>query len=541
MDNNSIKKLPYKRILQVILFSLLPIVDFGRTSTNEWQMMLSAQFVGMVLAGVMVLHYGIKRFVKWYNLLWIGAAGIAIYTMPYWFYEEAIKYHYLYETWFAIVNIAFIGMIVTQALIDVFQKSRPISLKKIDKGSILLFVLWFLYILSATLMRDNSFRPEFDLIYFGVFYFVSFTKEELKELFDDLLNGILLGFSVLQVIAFFFRPYVDGFMRYRGMYYNSNFYDLMCLLVLAAVLFKLTQSARNKVGLWRYALWLLYYGVVFSLIVLSIGRMSILLAVGITVVYGFIIYICEKISWKEIAKKAGALFIAICIALPLTFLAISYLPRVLDRPIIYQGEEKLLGDLSKQDNYVSADEVFDALAGRFAKLVDQSEEDVVKEEPKSEDVEPMDPDWENKTYYLTTKEYSGVELRTAIWRTYVDELNMTGHTEEHWHLWVSPYFEAWHPHNVFLMQLYVYGIPVGSVFVIWIIFYLCMSFKCIVSDKKQESFRYTFFVILLLFGFGTFDTCWMNGQMFWVLLMFMQKYLLSNKKLITAEEGEING
>ncbi len=539
MDKSVMRKVSYKRILQVLLFALFPIVDFCRTSTNAWQMMLAAQLVGLVLNGIMVLHYGIKRFLKWYNLLWIVASGIAIGTMPFWFYEEAIKYHYLYETWFAFVNVAVLGMILTQVLIDVFKRNKDFSVKKKNKGGVLLFILWFSYILLATLMKDNSFRPEFDLIYFGIFYFVSFTKEELKELFDDLLDGILLGFSVLQLIAFFFRPYVDGFMRYRGMYYNSNLFDLICLLMVIVILFKMTRVRRNKIRRRDYILWSLYYGMVFSMIVFSLGRVSMALAIGITILYGCIIFVIEKQSWKKLIPKAGLLFVAVCVALPLTFFMSSYLPRVFEKPIIHPGEEVLLGDLDQEDNYVSVDELLEGLVGRFSRLLKYNIEEAEEVKTEPEDLEPLDPDWEHKTYYLTTKHYSGVEIRLAIWRTYADQLNMNGHIGEQWELWVSPYFKASHPHNVFLMQLFMYGIPSGLLFIAWSISYLYLAFRYMLKEKEQLYFAFAFLVVLLLFGFGTFDTCWMNGQMSWVLLMFMQKFLLSNEKLLAL--GEENG
>ncbi len=532
MKQITAKTYSYKRIVQVMLFALLPIIDVVRNAGNGWQMMVASQTTGLVLAGVIVLHYGVKKFLKWYNLLWLAVAGIAIWSMQYWFYEEAIKYYYVYEMRMAFVHFAFFGMIVTHLIMD--YKSRGVRQKELRPKNIWLIGLWFLYILMATIMKDNTYRPEFDLLYFGILYLVPFEKEELQQILRDLINGILIGFSAVQGVAFFFRHYVDKLNRYSGMYYNCNMFDLMCLVVMVAVLIKITEARKNKTAKhWTYWFWVMYYGVVFSLLILSVGRISIILAIGGTFVY----LVLDK--WKEEKKilrfmaSSGTLFLATCIALPLTFAGVSYLPRIINRPIIYHDEYLKIGDVTDKENYISFGELMEGTLGRFRKIWSDSpqiqdakgtEGELAEIKDKEEKV-PLDPEWETRTYYLDENGYNAIELRLAIGRTYIDRLNLWGHTIDEWLMWVTPYTQFAHAHNIIIMQMYVYGIITGILFLVWIVGYAIAAFRYWRQNVRTDYALFPLMIVTLVLTFGMVEICWMSGQITWILLMLLQKCL----------------
>ncbi len=535
MKQSIAKKFSYKNIGRICLFATLPLIDLWRNVGNGWQMMLASQSVGLVMALVVVMHYGIRKFVKWHNIIWLCGAGVAIATMPYWFGDEAIKYHYLYEMRLALVTMAIYGMILIQIICDYREQGNSDKKIRVNKIGIVLWGIWLLYILLATLMKDNTYRPEFDLLYFGIFYLVIYSKEEQGKLLEDLANGILVGFLVLQSIAFLFRPYVEGISRYRGMYFNSNMFNLMCLVVLCLVLVKITYT-RRIYGMrhWSYWGWIAYYGVVFSLILLSIGRISIILAIGGTILYGLCMMYCERIKIKKMLVQLVVIVLSICMMLPIVFAGASYLPRILKRPILFQDEYFYIGDLHDEDNYVSYKEFIKLTLGRFGKLVmDYSAKDMGKEEAIDEAVEenyvnakPQDPNWENKTYYLNSEGYNALDLRVAIWRTYLDEVNMWGHTTDEWLVWVTPNLYFVHAHNIFIMQAYVYGLMTGCVFVLWILAYIHRAW-CYWRRNANDCYAIIpLMAATILISFGMFELNWMSGQISWVLILITQKCLI---------------
>lgn len=535
MKQDVLTKISYKSICRICIFATLPLIDFLRISGNGWQMMLASQSVGLVLAGILFLHYGIRKFLKWYNIIWLCGAGVAIASMPYWFYDEAIKYHYLYEMQLALVTMAMYGMILTQIICDYREQRNSGKKIRINKAGVALGGIWLLYILLATLMRDNTYRPEFDLLYFGIFYLVIYNKEEQRKILEDLVNGISIGFLSLQFVAFFFRPYVDGINRYRGMYYNSNMFDLMCLVVLCLVLVKITH-ARKTHGIrhWSYWGWIAYYGAAFSLILLSIGRISILLAIGGTVLYALFTVCFEHIKVKKMLAQSGVVLLSIGIMLPIVFAAASYLPRILKRPILFQDEYLYIGDLQDEDNYVSFAEFTEMTLGRFSKLIaDYSAEgigeSVVVDETIVEnniDTKTQNTDWENKTFYLNAEGYSAIDLRVAIWRTYLDEVNMWGHTIDEWGVWVAPNLYFVHAHNIFIMQTYVYGLIAGGVFVLWIVYYIYRAW-CYYRRNVNDCYAIIpLMAVMILISFGMFELSWMSGQVSWALVLITQKCLI---------------
>lgn len=514
-----------KRVIQFILCTTLVVIDVAR-NFGGWQMMLASQAIGLILGGIIILHYGPKKFLKPYHLVWPILCCITIMVMHIPSVRGLIPWYSWYEAWLAAFNICLFGMIITSLLIDVIKDKKVHSRKKVS----LLLIIWLAYILLATIVPDNTFRPGFYLLYFSVFYFIPFSRKESEELAEDLTNGVIAGFWFFQIIAFFVRPYVQELERYQGMYYNSNTYDLMCLVVMIFILVKATKARRtHKVRSWNYIFWLIQYAVVFSLIVLSVGRASIVLAVTGTVFYGIIVLlIFDKLSFKKVTATIGMLLMITILAFPVTFTCASYLPRILKRPVSFQDEYYKWGDLNAEENYVSFGQVLELTFGRFATLFfDYQEVEINQEGLAERDELPMDPNWETATYYYDEDDYNSTDLRIAIWRTYTDNLNMWGHKAAEWGVWVAPHEYIMHAHNIYIMQAYVYGIPAGILFIGWTILYLIQAWKYMLVNRKKELAFLPLLFMILLIGYGMFDLNCMYGQISWAVVLFLQKLLIN--------------
>ena len=371
------------------------------------------------------------------------------------------------------------------------------------------------------------------MLYFGVFYLIEFEKEEIMCILQDMCNGILIGFWGVQLLALFFRPFVDSHNRYSGMYYNSNIYDLACLIVLLITLVKLTIARRkNTIKSWQYLFWMVQYGAIISLIILSVGRLSIALAVFITGVYCVhILLINDRVKIKKVILLCCTYILIICMVLPLTFLCVSYIPRILKKPISFIDEYRRWGDLNNVDNYVSVEEALRESLGRFATLfIDYQEVEINREDLDAPVVDnrPLDPNWETAIYYLDEENYDSVDLRLAIWKTYLDEVSWEGHTIDEWMLWVSPHEKIWHSHNIVIMQMYVYGIANGVFFCIWMVLYYVCAWKY--YKKTKQIFGFLPLMMFLLFiGFGMFEINHMYGQISWNLMFILQKVILDRQ------------
>ncbi len=519
-----------KRAIQFMLCVLLVVIDVAR-NMGGWQMMLAAQATGLVLGGIIILHYGPKKFMKPYHLVWPILCIVAIVIMHIPAVRVLIPWYCWYEAWLAAFNICLFGMLITSLLIDIIKEKKVFLRKKFP----IILIVWFAYILLATIVPDNTFRPGFYLLYFGVFYLIPFSQRECEELAEDLTNGVITGFWLFQIMAFFVRPYVQELERYQGMYYNSNTYDLMCLVVMVFILVKATKARRtHRVWSWRYVFYLLQYAVVLSLIILSVGRASLVLAIAGTVFYGIaVLPVFDKVSLKKILAVIGMLLVITVLAFPVTFSCASYLPRILKRPVSFQDEYYKWGDLNAEENYISFEQVLELTFGRFATLFLNYQEVEINQEGLAErDELPMDPNWETATYYYDEDNYNSMDLRIAIWRTYTDNLNMWGHKAADWGVWVAPHEYIMHAHNIYIMQAYVYGIPAGLLFAGWTILYLIQAWKYMLINKKNELALLPLLFMILLIGYGLFDLNCMYGQISWALVLLLQKLLIGKNDIV---------
>ncbi len=543
-------KISAERIAQILLFALLPLIDLYRNAGTVEQMMIATQGIGLVMAGVLITHYGFKAFMKLYNLIWILICAGGIYAIFRIYSNLTQAVYYQRECWLMCLNFCLFGMVLTKIIIDLIQCKENVLIKarKFMCWQNIPFFIWLGYIVIATCTRENIFRPGCDLIYFGLFFLVSYSREELQNLYTDFANGILLGFWLLQGYAFLRRPWVDSMMRYRGMYYNSNIYDIICLLVLLLLLLKMTQVRREKtLKHWQYWFWLLQYGMVFSPVVISVGRVAIVLATAGTIIYGVITII--SLEHKKISKIfwLGVIcFLSVCIMFPVTFAGASYLPRIKKSPVSFQAEYYSWGDLNNPENYVSLKEFGEMSLGRLELLftdykapqpVADDVNDIANE--KVVDERPMDPNWKDKTYFLDEENYNAVELRIAIGLTYLVELNMWGHTTEEWWLWVAPHKPQIHAHNVLIMEAFIYGIPAGIFFALYMISCIVLGIKKLMKDKENMYALFPFFAVVLSLGLGIFEMTWQPGQISWFVIFFAMRFLLKEKEVKVPEKAVV--
>ena len=532
-----IRNIKVKRILQVLLFATLPNFDLRRCVGDGDEMMLTVHGIGLVVAGIIVLHYGFKAFFRVYNLAWVALGAVAMWVVTSAYHELPLSQFYKNECQLFCITLSLFGMIYTKILLDFLKEKDQIPVKIkgfLCKKNIPLF-LWLGYIVLGSMGETHFYRPEFDLIYFLALFLIPFGKEEMNDLCEDLSNGIIYSFWIIQGYAFLRRPWVDGMLRYRGMYFNSNIYCMMCLVIILFVLIKMTKVRKQKtVKSIFYWFWLAQYGMAFSLIVMSGGRISIFLAVVGTVLYTFVqILILERKRIKEVLWQGCFVMLAVCIMFPVTFACASYLPRIKKSPVDFQSEYTMWGDLNDPDNYVSVEEFAESSLGRIFTLFSN-----MVEEPKNvrsvrfrtqaalisrADNRPMDPDYsEDKVYYLDENNYNSFELRFAIGLTYFMNLNMSGHNN--WVLWITPHDSMYHAHNIFIMEAYVYGIPAGIIFVLWVASLGWSSIRYSKENRNNVYGIFPVFVILLVIGFGVVDMSWQPGQISWFLFCCQLKF-----------------
>ena len=526
----------WKRILYTACFFFFCVIE-QREKSLSWEKDWRAIFqnlTGIPLALLIFSHYGLKDIRKWkrpflgWTVVWIlGMPFLLLWGRNHWPF---------FNVWIVItLNIVLYGYIILFTVIRVFLEKR---LPKLNGRYLTLWIVMMAWMIFS---RSTLQWPLYYFIMFLCFYLTDYSQKERDQMYLGMLDGIILGFFVIQGLSFVFRPFDSA--RYRGMFGNSNWNSLFYLEVLAAVLARIIRAAKDGARKWLKAYYWIGAGTVLSFELLTIGRTGWLTAI---VMIGIFL---KFLGRTRAAGKwfQSLLLLSVCVLLtfPLCFAAARYLPPVFHHPIWYEGEwseEKAHSwDPWDSEKYVDIDEYFDAALGRVIKsfrlLREHSPFSLnadaaapLDETPgeAAEEAEPLPP---NKIPVLVRPEQSTDDflVRSTIYKYYFKHLNLFGHPTEEQGFQLTPYYWIGHAHNIFLQYGTDFGVPVMIPFAVLVFGGAISLWKR--SEKSYGSAEAGYCLYLLIpVVFGMFEYSWGVGSLS-ITMLFM-----AFGKVICADE-----
>lgn len=385
-------------------------------------------------------------------------------------------------------------------------------------------MFFILFEIFSCVSQYDVHKPWYQFLWMILGFLVPWEKKEKQRIASNMLTGIIVGFWLVQCMAFAFRPYLVTFDRYRGMYYNSNMYALLCYIAVIACLLKIYELRNKK---WLRVLVISSLCAIIALQIFSVGRAAILIsAVTIVVFSAFVCFVYEKQSVWKCLKQLGIYLCGVIVMLPLMYGCIRYLPLVLHRPIYVQDEYLRIADLKNKDSFMNPKDVLDEILARARRISGNNMDEEKLEELMNQ--EPIDPDWEGKEYYLNWDEdYSALDLRVAIWKTFLSKSRLFGQKDSNYSEFISPYKQMFHSHNLFIQMIYGYGIIAGIIFAAWIVFYFIRTIRHMFANRNKVYGLVPFTFLLGILIFGMYELVWQLGQITWFLLLFMQLFVMA--------------
>lgn len=499
-----------RRLVYTLCFCLSCIFDqlFKTTAGSG----VFRDLTGVIMAVIILAHYHLEDFRKWkvphviWTAVWIIGTPI-IFSLGG--YATAIKD--IRKEWWAIsLGAVLFGYI----LINTFGSA--VLEKKCPKLNIKYGAVWLLMMVLMIVSRSTYIWPFSYLVMFGCFYLTYYTMEEKSELFQGMLDGIILGFFVLQGFCFVFRPYDE--VRYKGAYANCNLNAMFYLIVLVAVFSKIIYVTRKNAGKWVKLYYWTGAGVVLSLELLTIGRTGWITATVLSVAF------CLFTKKCRIAKRAwrNLLVLALCVIItfPITFSAVRYLPPVFHHPVWFDGEwnENRVHSWDPWDSekYVDIDEYFEAAWGRVLK----SFKEMMGHSPFLLQVDAAGTDLADMEPVLTMEQGTdSLLVRGNIYKYYFQHLNLWGHPYEEQGFQLTAKYWIPHAHNIFLQYGTDFGIPVMILFAVLIILGAIRLGR---KDRQQAAEMYTGYWMFFLLPsvYGMLEYSWGTGSLS-ILLMFI--------------------
>ena len=412
-----------KRILYIVCFAFLCLID-QRTKTGSWHDGLIESYrdmTGIVMAVLVLAQYRWKDFEKnkWLYVTWglLSAVGGVVFVLK----GQDFTY-YLNNRIVDAMDVFLWGIIVIQIVQKLMfggeAKKAQIPLKRF------VLVAWLAMMGLMCAFRWDIHWPAGYLIMFGCFYLTDFSPKEREELFRGAVEGIILGFVLMQGWTLVFRPYDS--VRYVGVYANCNLNALFYLVVLAAVLIEVlylhaesgadkgyngsgdagsnidgggdTGSNIDSGGeygsmMFRRKRWLKWcgwiaVGIMLGFIFMTISRTGYLTATVLVAVALFMQWIVAQGRTagprliKTLIQSGAAIVLCTVLMFPVVFCAVRYLPAVFHHPIWFWGEwnEDKVHSWDKWDSekYIDFDEFIGTAAKRVSDILFKSKAGVVE-------------------------------------------------------------------------------------------------------------------------------------------------------------------
>ncbi len=465
----------------------------------------------LYFALAIIVMFKWKEIFNLYNLIYLIAAGIAGWL----YYQnqvellagQAIKEAEIPWNIQVIRHTTLIGILLGLILIRtvIGLAKRKLARPKFSYAGLIL-----LFFASVILFRNGRWWTVAMAAGFGLLYLTYGMWEHKERLLVNVCRGIILQFMLTTGYALLHRPYLTfRTARYTHIFHTvtitATYLTIVECAAIVILLSKLSKSRKLK-DFWKEAV---LFGVVSSYMLFTMSRTAFF-AVGVTLLFAVIVMAAgrKKEKLKSIGSSLGVMALSVMVCLPVTFTMQRTIPVLVSDPYVYEIEsyvdEALRGRKLDSVEFMRVGRFIDVFAEKIFSIpegtfdiygeiaeyerthmngIEISELEMMGENGEAEDfngevsgvedsgetsltetaldgadsevTDPRDEDPQKEDY---------TNGRIDIFRSYIEQLNMTGHEEMGAIL--KDGSVATHAHNIYLQAAYDHGIPVGILFVL---------------------------------------------------------------------------
>lgn len=495
------------------------IIEFARDS------------LGVLIAVVLLTHYKWNDFVKYKipYLIWSAAgilAGIILLPIAFERRQDFLKA----DSVVIALGIFLMGYCIIHTFISFFlEKYRP-------RFYLPLFIIWSVMLILMIFSKSDYLWPECYFVLFLCYYMTPQTPAQRKNVTMGLVNGMILGFVLIQAHSLLCRPYDK--VRYQGNFCNPNNNCLFLCLCLAAILAKILFLTKENGKKILRIFYFLLAGACYSFICMTISRSGYLTAFVVTIF--FLIAYC-RIRAKKIFIRMGILLVSLFfVMLPVTYLAVRYIPTIHPHVLFYYQEgysESFVHSWDKWDSekYITFPQMLDAIFGRFEILKDSYDNlygnsaEAVPAPESMETVPASDPvpiislsdaktapdetqATPDRIPVLSDEELENTLLvRYTIYHWFFSHLSLRGMPYDEQGLQVGKNYWVQHAHNIYLDYGINFGYPVMILFTVFIWWGIGRLLRRGVKTQNMEKLAYVL-IALIPPVFGLFEFAWGAGM-----------------------------
>lgn len=412
-----------------------------------------------------------------------------------------------HTTWIGIL----LGFIVLRIVIGLVKK-------KLARPNFIYAGLLLLFFAAIIVFRNGRWWTVALAVSFTLFYLAYGMWEHKERLLTNVCRGIVLQFMLATGYALLHRPYSTyRTARYPHIFHTVTITAVYLTMVECAAIVLLLQKYRTSHKLkdtWKE---LVFLGVVTAYLLFTISRTGFF-AVGAAAVFAIIIMSSGKGKQRlmNMGKSALGMILAIIVCFPVTFTVQRTVPALASDPYMYEIEDfrdaTLRGrklnsvEFMRVGRFIDlfAEKVFGIPAGTFDLYGEIAE--YKRTHPNGEDAKVSPLPGQEEAYFgekddallvasadyvpdAALEEEDGDDYtngRFEIFRSYFEQLNMTGHEEMGAVLADGEL--ATHAHNIYLQVAFDHGIWVGILFLV--VGAGTFAAACLYYYKKKDEIAY---------------------------------------------------
>ena len=333
-------------------------------------------------------------------------------------------------------------------------------------------------------------------VFTGVFFvWQNHTRKDL--LWKCFKDAVKISFWLMAAISFVFRPLYEG-GRYAGTFTNPNTFALYLYIIFAVYMSDLDWMAETGKNWRRGIMTYISLALVVFYLALTQARTSLVAVSFIFLLWiGLRIYLgIRNHLWKGFLQKLVLSVMFSAVLYPVFFLMLTFLPKMVNHPIVFPGETLYLADGSKIEDF--GETIVQETVG-----VEKAE--VPGKDKKQETVQPAvqtgvpENAWARFWYVLeNTKGLNALTSgRVEIYKGYAMKLNYAGH--KNISLVINGKTKN-HAHNNWLQFGYTYGIFSMFFYALITIMAVGYSLKFYIKERRKNA-TYAFMIPAICIGF----------------------------------------
>ncbi|MGN8914156.1 O-antigen ligase family protein [Anaerofustis butyriciformans] len=347
---------------------------------------------------------------------------------------------------------AFIGVLITFVIIC-------LSTPKIDKIEfnktvmILYYIVGICFLMSAILHKVVAFilLALILLFLFPIFYIIFNAKKDYNEFLVLFSKGAKYSYILMIIISIIISPLSDG--QYASFLANPNGLGAFVSVMFASLLYlyEIQEDKKDKI------INMILIGSIFAFAIFTKSRTTYLCLGFSFMVYLIYLFINKRYTLKNIIMRILKIIVSAVLGTVIMFVCLTYV-----NGFILKTEENIFGSSFKVvfDPQSSYNEIT-SLNNQLVGAAERGKKGIGNSDSLS----------------------SG---RAEIWKTYLNDLNITGHNADKLKvLYQGGYIEA-NAHNTYLQIAHSGGIIVGISFIILNIMFAYYLFRILFKGIKER-------------------------------------------------------